>query len=514
MSVTSDNNKRIAQNTILLYIRMLLVMLVSFYTARVVLKVLGAEDYGIYNVVGGIVVMFSFLARTLASASNRYFAFDLGRKDYDHLSKVFSVTLILYVIITVVVVIIAETVGLWFLHTRMTIPSERMFAADWVFQLTVLSFSISLLMTPYQAMVIANERMGVYAYIGILEVFLKLGLVVLLSFINAYDKLVLYAILMFGSHVIVEGAYFIYCMKKIPSSHFHFYWEGKLAKEIASFSGWNFFGALSTVIRGQGINILLNTFFSPVVNAARGVAESVNSALTSFSNNFYTAVRPQITKYYSQGENNETLKLVFRSSRLSFYLMMFLSVPTLVFVKPILSHWLTSVPDYTVIFTELVIITALIDSLSHPLMTLSQATGKVKVYQAVVGSITILNLPISWFFLKLGYNPEITAFVTLILSVFAQLARMLILRKTASFPIRKYLTEVVYRVLITGVISLFLSFLVYLFLFGSSTSLLLLIVYFSCSVLLSMGVIALVGMSKDERKWVFGFVQEKLNRKK
>ena len=444
---------------------MLVSMLVSLYTSRIVLRVLGVEDYGIYNVVGGIVVMFSFLARTLASASNRYFAFDLGRNDQEHLGKVFSITVILYTIVALVILVLAETLGLWFLHSKMTIPPERMFAAEWVFQLSVASFCISLLATPYQAMIIAHEKMGVYAYIGILEVILKLELVLLLSLIGRFDRLILYAILMFISHLIVEGGYFVYSTRKIQASHFHFYWEGGLAKEIASFSGWNFFGALSTVIRGQGINLLLNTFFSPVVNAARGVAESVNSALSSFSSNFFTAVRPQITKYYSQGDNNETIKLVFRSSRLTFYLLLFVSAPTLVFVKPILSYWLTEVPDYTVIFTELVIITALIDSLSHPLMTLSQATGKVMIYQVVVGSITILNLPISWLFLRGGLGPEVTAYVMLGLSVCAQIARILILRHTASFPVRRYISEVLKGTAITTVVTFALIWPIYYFIF-------------------------------------------------
>lgn len=512
MSVTSENNKRIAKNTIVLYIRMLLVMLVSFYTVRVVLRVLGEENYGIYNVVGGIVVMFSFLARTLASASNRYFAFDLGRNDYEHLKKVFSVTLILYALVSLAIVVLGETVGLWFLHNKMTIPAERMVAADWVYQVSVISFCISLLATPYQAIIIAHERMGVYAYIGILEVILKLGLVLLLSLVEFYDRLILYAILMFLSHLIVEGSYFVYATRRIQSSRFKYYWEGKLAKEIASFSGWNFFGALSTVIRGQGINILLNTFFSPVINAARGIAESVNSALTSFSSNFFTAVRPQITKYYSQGENEETIKLVFRSSRLTFYLLLFISVPTLVFVKPILTYWLVIVPDYTVIFTELVICTALIDSLSYSLMTLSQATGNVKLYQAIVGSITIMNLPVSWFFLRLGYNPAITAFVTMTLSVFAQGARILILRRAASFPVRNYFTDVIKKVTTTGTVTILLVFLIKYFVFSLSPSLFMLIICFGLSTILSTAVILFVGMTRDEREWGMSFIRAKVKR--
>jgi O-antigen/teichoic acid export membrane protein len=315
-----NNNKRIARNTLLLYFRMLLTMAVSFYTVRVVLDTLGVRDYGIYNVVGGVVTMFSFLSATMASASQRFFAFEIGRKNFEQLKKTFGITMTIYFIIGLVILILAETVGLWFLNTRMTIPLERLEAARWVYQFSILSFMVTMFSIPYNAAIVAHERMNAYAYVSIMEVLLKLGAVYMLVAFS-FDKLKLYSILIFVVISITSMTYRIYCRKNFEECRVSFYWEKGLFKEIVTYSGWNLFGALASIFNNQGINIMLNLFFGPVVNAAQAIAYQINTAINQFVQNFLMAARPQITKYYANGELEQMLKLVFQSSKISFFLL-------------------------------------------------------------------------------------------------------------------------------------------------------------------------------------------------
>lgn len=511
MGDIAKNNQRIAKNTLMLYIRMFFVMLVSLYTVRIVLRVLGEENYGIYNVVGGIVVMFSFISKTLAAASQRYFAFEIGRNDYYKLRQVFSITLVLYTIVILIIVLLAETLGLWYLHNKLVIPDNRLYAAEWVFQLSIISFCITLFATPFQAMIIANERMNIYAFVGIVEVVLKLLLVLLLSKITNVDNLILYAILMLLCHLVVDSIYVIYSTKKLQGSNFHFYWEGKVAKEISSFSGWNLFGAISSVLRSQGINMLIGAFFNPVVNAARGLAYQINNALNSFSHNFYTAVRPQIIKLYAQENQKETINLVFRSSKFTFFLMEFLAVPIIIFINPILVFWLDDVPEYTELFSILVIITALIDSLSHPFMALSQATGRVSLYQSVVGTITIMNLPFSWVLLHYGFPPQSTMYVAIALSIVAMIARVLIIKKLVGISIGQFIVDVISYLVLTSSLIAAISLLIKRFIYDVHPNIILLFASMAISVLFAIGVIYLLGLNKRERAVIWRMVENRIH---
>ena len=489
-------------------------MLVALYTTRVVLQVLGEENYGIYNVVGGIVVMFSFLSRVLASASQRYFAFELGRNNHERLRQVFSITQILYVLVIIVIVIGAESLGLWFLHSKATIPEERMVAANWIFQFSVISFTASLFTTPYQAAIIAHEKMDVYAFVGILEAVLHLLLALALKFIPfSTDVLIIYGLLVLLNTFIVNGVYIVYSLKKYIESHFRYYWEPKLAKEILSYSGWNLFGAIAGVARSQGINMLINVFFNPAINAARGVAYQVNSAINQFSNNFYTAVRPQVTKNYAKGDQDATLSLVFSSSKLTYYLLLFVAVPIMVYAAPILELWLDVVPEHTLLFTELVIAVALVDSLSNPLMTLAQATGNVKGYQAIVGTLLLLNLPISWIFLKLGYPAEVTMVVAIFIAVVSLFARLIILRKIADFPVANYIKQVLIIILIPTVLSISIVFFMGRILGTSNDSIILLLVELTLAVIITVLAIFFTGMNKREKEMLYGIVRNKLHKK-
>lgn len=425
--MTLENNKRIARNTIMLYIRMLCVMGVSLYTSRVVLQLLGVVDFGIYNVVGGIVAMFSFLSNSMASATQRFLSYELGKKSAGQLQHVFNTSLNIHFIIGVVVLILAEMIGVWFINHKVNIPPSRLNAAIWVFHFSVLSFFVTILQTPYNALIIAYERMNVYALVSVIEAIFKLS-VVLLLFIIDYDKLILYAILMFCVTLLVAFIYWIYCRRRYKVCKYSFYWDKKLFHYMFSFAKWNLFGSTAWLLKGQGINILLNLFFGAVVNAARGIAYQVSGSITTFMVNFQTAVNPQIIKYYADNQIGNMLNLVVRSSKYSFYLILFLTIPVFLETDYILHVWLTVVPDYTVLFCRLILLDVLLDSVSGPMMTAVQATGKIKLYQILVGSILLLNIPISYLFLKNGFLPEITMYVSIMLTLFTVVARLWIIK--------------------------------------------------------------------------------------
>ena len=483
----------------MLYIRMGVVMLISLYVSRVVLRVLGEDDYGIYNVVGGVVIMFSFLSKTLASASQRYFAFELGRGDHEKLNRIFNINLLLFCIVICIIVILAETVGLWFLHHKMTIPSERMYAANWIYQFSILSFCTNLIAIPYQAVIIAREKMHFYAFVGIMEALLNLAFALLLTFLEwNVDRLIVYGGLMLLVHMVTNGTYVIVSRKHFEETKLKYYWEKEQVWEIVSYSGWNLFGAISSVVRSQGINLLINSFFSPAVNAARGLSYQVNNALNQFASNFYTAVRPQVTKYYAQGDRSATFSLVFSSSKISFFLLLLGAVPVLSFPHEVLDIWLVDIPSYTEDFIVLVIIIGLIDSISNPLMTLAQATGKVKVYQAVCGSIIIMNLPVSWLLLHLGYTAEYTMYVAIVIAVIALFSRLVLLKRMVDFPIIEFMKKVLFRMFVTCGVALLLSHFLKMS-SNSNNDIWIRIVLLLLSVLLTAISIATIGLNSRER---------------
>lgn len=431
---------------------MLLTMFVSLYTVRIVLETLGEIDYGIYNVVGGIVTMFSFLSSSMAVASQRFFAFELGTKNQKQIKKIFSITMSIYIIIAIVILILAETLGLWFLKTQMNITPERMESAHWVYQFSIFSFMMTIFSIPYNSSVIAHEQMNVYAWGSIIEIILKL-LIVYILVVFSFDKLKLYSILMFIVTTITTSFYRIYCKYKYEECRFYFCWDISLFKTIISYSSWNLIGALANVFNNQGANIILNIFFGPIVNTARGIAYQVNGAIMQFVQNFMTASRPQIIKYYAENEKEKMLNLIFQSSKLSFLLLFILTVPFLLKTDYILEIWLKEIPKYVVIFTQLVILSALIDSLSFPLMTAAQATGKIKNYTIIVGSVMLLNLPISYVFFKLNYPPPTIFFLAIINSIICLYLRLILLKKMIKFPIKKYFREVIFPLLSTIVLT-------------------------------------------------------------
>ena len=455
-----SDNKRIAKNTVFLYFRMLLVMGVNLYTSRVVLKVLGVEDYGLYNVVGGIVTMFTFLNGSLGSATSRYITFELGKKNYERLNRIFNTALVIHVVIALLIVLLAETVGLWFFYEKMTIPADRLDAAFWVYQISILTCFFTLTQVPYNAMIIAYEDMKIYAYVGVAEVFLKLAVVFLLI-ISPIDRLVFYAMLLCLLQIGIMLFYRYYCNRHYPSCKIHMYKDKGLFKEMFSYGGYDLIGNISGLAQGQGLNILLNMFYGPTVNAARGIAYQVQGAITQFSNNFMTAVRPQIIKSYAEGNLDGMMKLVKQSSCFSFYLMWMISLPVCLEADYLLSLWLGEYPDHTVDFLILVIVLCLIQTIKTPRTTIFHATGHIKWSNIVVGTILCAAFPLAYIALKFGGTPESVFWMANLTMFLSEFASVLVLKRYIDFSIRGYLSDVHGRCLLVAAVSFIVPYLLY-----------------------------------------------------
>lgn len=453
MTDTAQNNKRIAKNTLLLYFRMLLTMAVSLYTSRVVLSTLGVEDYGIYNVVGGVVAMFSVISGSLSAAISRFITYELGKGDKKALENIFSSAVTIQLALGLIILILAEAIGVWFLNAKMNIPESRMYAANWVFQLSIVTFIINLISVPYNAAIIAHEKMSAFAYISILEVSAKL-LIVYMLLISPIDRLIFYAILMASVALIIRFVYGYYCKRHFEECTYNFVFDKCLLRKMFNFAGWNFIGSTAGILRDQGINLLLNLFFSPVVNAARGISVQVNYAISSFCSNFLTAVNPQIIKSYSENDLNRSYYLVTQSARFSFLLLSALSVPIICETEYVLDLWLNTIPEHCTNFVRLTLILTTVESLSLPLITLQQATGKMKQYQITVGILHLLNFPVSLLFLKLGMPPEIVYFIAISLAIISMYARLFIQQKQLNISIIIYHRNVLLRVVLNSIVSI------------------------------------------------------------
>lgn len=506
---TSVNNKRIAKNTFLLYFRMLLTMTVSLYTSRIVLSTLGVDDYGIYNVVGGIVTMFAFINSAMANASQRFLTFELGKCDCNKLHKVFCTSVAIHAVISLIILLMAETVGLWFLNTYMVIPIERMNAAKWVYQFAVFSTIVVIMRVPFNASIIAHEKMSVFAYISILEVILKLTIVYLLLLFNI-DKLKLYAVLIFCIQLMDFSIYITYCYRHFAECHYYFYYNKHLFNEMICFAGWSMFGNLAAVAYTQGVNILLNVSFGPIVNAARAVAVQVQNAVKVFVSNFQMALNPQITKYYASGNLEQMHILILASSRYSFFLLFFLSLPIIIEAEQILSIWLEEVPGHTVNFIRLILCIMMVDAIANPLVIAAQATGRIKVYQAVVGGVLLLIVPLSYIALKLKSNPEVVFVVHFIMVIVAHITRLIMIRSMIHLSLRRYFMEVIVKIVNVVLMAVLLPMVVY-YVMPLHSFISFIIVCGICvfSVLIS---VYLLGLGKTERTFVLMKITEIKNK--
>ncbi len=439
--MNAHRGARIARNTLMLYVRMLVLMLVGLYTSRVVLEALGVTDYGVYNVVGGVVAMFTIISGALNSSVQRFITFEMGKGDKAQLNKVYSTAVTIQIILGVIVVALAEPLGLWFINNEMTIDPDRIPAAQWVLHFSLLAFVINLMSVPQMASITAHERMSAYAWIGILDATLRLGTALLVAQ-SSGDRLIYYSALMAVTVILVRLAYGIYCRVNFVECRYRPVFSRPLIREMFSFAGWNFVGVASGVLRDQGGNILVNLFTGPAVNAARGVAVQLNGAVQSFVTNFMTAVNPQITKSYAAGDHSYTFALVRKASMMSFYLLLMLVLPLILNTEVVLGIWLKGVPAHAAVFVQLFLIFALSESLSNPMITAMLATGRIRNYQLVVGGIQLLNIPVSYIFLKYGAVPEVTVMVAIALSQVCLWARLIMLGRETGFSVRAFIREV------------------------------------------------------------------------
>jgi len=440
--------KRIAKNTLMLYFRQILIMIVSLYTVRVVLNTLGAEDYGIYNVVAGVVTMFSFLSSSMATASQRYFSFALGENNEDKLNKTFSTNLIIYILIALIAFVLLESVGTWFINNKLKVPNERFDAACWIFHLSIITFIFSVITSPFMAIIIAHEDMQIYAYVSIVEVFMKLLIVFLLNFI-AWDKLKLYSCLLCCIGLINMSIYIFICKKKYKECQFkYFYWDKNLFKETLNFTGWTLFGSVSSVVRSQAVTILINQVFNPLVVTARSIATQVSNHINVFSSGFNTSLYPPIVKSYALGNKTEMHRLIFIGCKMTFFLLWIFALPLFLEMDLVLSIWLKTPPQSSILFTRLALIEVLINAISLPIMTAARAPGKMRTYELSLGSIQFLIFAVDYVLFK---HFHMQAYVVFIVAAIGNtvmfLLRLVIVRGLIALSLKKFLSNVLIPVL-------------------------------------------------------------------
>lgn len=509
MSEISSNNKRIAKNTLLLYFRTLLLMAITLYTSRVVLTTLGVDDYGIYNVVGGFVAMFAVISGALSTSISRFITFELGHGDKGKLNKIFSTSVNIQLLLGILILILGETIGIWFLNTKMNIPIGRMEATNWVFQCSLISFIINLVSIPYNAAIIAHEKMKAFAYVSILEAVLKLAIVFLLLLSNS-DKLILYAILQVIVALSIRFVYGIYCNRNFAECRYSFVYDKSLLKEMTGFAGWNFLTNGAYILNTQGVNILINLYFGVAINAARGIAIQVDTAIMQFVNNFTTAINPQIIKSYAAGDKEAMFKLVCRGAKFSYFMLMLFSIPFLCEADTILSLWLKEVPDYTATFLRLTVIASMVNILGNAQYTACQATGKIKNYTIIITSIGCMVFPITWLLYKGGLSVESTYYVFIIIYLILDILRLFFMQSLLQFPIKMFLNDVFKNIICVTSVAVVLPLIEIYLLPPTWWRLFITLIVSSISVGVS---VYLIGLNSSERNLITKFVKAKINHK-
>lgn len=485
---------------------MLLLMVVSLYTSRVVLNALGVEDFGIYNVVGGVVAMFSVISGSLSAAISRFITFELGRGDSAGLKKTFSAAVTIQLILSLVIVVLIDTVGVWFLNAKMTIPADRLAAANWVLQFSIVTFVINLISVPYNATIIAHERMSAFAYISIFEAAGKLAIAFLITAFPI-DRLMFYAILMCVVAVSVRLMYGYYCKKHFTECVYSFYWDKNLLKRMFGFAGWQFFGSGSYILMTQGVNILLNIFYGPVVNAARGIAVQVDGVVQQFVNNFTTAINPQITKSYAANDNEYMFNLIYSGAKYSFFLVLLMSVPIILETETILYLWLKNVPEHTVSFLRLILAIELLYVLSNTMMTAMLATGRIKKYQIIVGGTGMLVFPLSWIFFKFGFAPEVAFVIQFIIFVVQLIYRLFLLHSMIGMPVKDFIHKVIIRAMVVAFISFLIPSFIHYFINCDGIFKLILVVIIS--LLSTIVTIYYAGLTDNEKNFAYKAIKSK-----
>ena len=493
----------------MLYFRMLLTLIVGLYTSRVVLQTLGASDYGLYNVVGGVITLFTFLNGTLATGTQRFLTFALGEDNYDKLCNVFSTTFYLHVLFAIIILVVSEIVGLWLLYNKMQIPDGRMEAAFWVFQFSTVAAMVAVVQVPYMSSLIAHEKMDIYAWVSIYDSVLKLLIVYLIQILNS-DKLILYAFLLFVTHVSTALIYMIYCRQKYKECRMFGGFDKNTFLEIASFSGWNVFGCGAVALQGQGVNILLNMFFGTVVNAARGIAFQVNNIILQFVNNFQVAVNPQIVKLFASGQKEQMIRLVINNSKIAAYLLLLIAIPLFIELDFVLYIWLGEYPKYTSIFLRIIIIQSLVQTITRPVVMAIHAVGKMKAVNITAGSALLLILPITYILLRIGVSPVTVFWVNLIPWFIELFFELYWLKRYFDFPFWGFYKRV-YAVVFPLA---FLMFAIPYFikLYSRLDGWISLLVTCMVSTIFTLLIVGSLGISKSQRKHILNNVRLRIKR--
>ena len=480
-------------------------MLIGLYTSRVVLQVLGVQDYGIYQVVAGIITFFTFLNATMTAATQRFLNYEIGKGDQERLHKVFCTALNIHIIIAVIIVLIAESLGVWFIDNKLNIPSDRIFAAHIVLQCSLLTAVLSITQVPYNALIISHEKMGVYAYVTVIGSVLKLLLVLLISIIS-FDHLILFAIFMFLKEAILLTTYRVYSRSKFKESRYEFFWDKQLIKEIGSFAGWNLSAHLVNMAKNQGVNILLNIFHGPICNAARGIASQVHGTLIQFSDNFQLATVPQITKRYAAGDTVGSNNLIIKGSKISILLLIIVMLPIIIEARTLLNIWLVDVPPHAITFTYLCLISSLCNALSGLLVYGALATGDVKKYQIVMSSIISMQFFAVWILFSFGVKPELMYITEMTCYIIALFARLALLKGMIQFPVARYLNEVVFRCILVFALSFIIPYYLHTIIDGWFVRI---VCVFSSSILISVSLAYVLALTESERKMIVTAVMSK-----
>lgn len=498
MRKKTQENKLIIKNTLILYIRMFFMMFISFFTSRLVLQTLGVEDYGINNVVGGFLSMFSVVTTSMSNAISRFITFELGKGNFSRMRSIFSLSINIQVFMGILIVVLLETIGIWFLDYKLNIPQERLEAASFVFHCSVLSSFIGLISVPYHASIVAHEKMNIFAYMSILEVILKL-LAVLTLYISPYDKLKTFAITLLFISIIMRIIYSIYCTRTFKECRYKFIYDKKLIKEMTGFASWNFVGEGIFILNSHGLNILINIFYGVTLNAARGIAGQINQAVNTFVGNFTTALTPQITKSYSQNDLARTQMLICKGAKYSYYLMLFFTIPIFIETQTILHFWLGIVPEYSISFTRWTFVNSALTLLGQTLIKAQFATGEIKKYQIIVTSICIFIFPLTYISLKLWNIPEFIYIIYFIVYFLLLFVRMLILARPLKMNCMLYFRGVLLKVFIVTIIAIIPPFIIQ---FIQEPSFLRLLEVCLISIISTALTIYIFGIDKEEKKYI------------
>ena len=502
------NNKRIAKNTFYLYFRTILIMVISLYTSRVILEALGVEDYGINNVVGGVVSMFSVITGALSASISRYITYELGKKGAttDRLMTLFSTSMRIQVTLGIIIIILGETIGLWFVNTQLNIPSERMVAAQWVWQCVIISFFINLVSVPYNASIIAHEHMNAFAIVSIVDAVLKLLICYLVAIIG-WDKLIIFALLHVSVALLIRIIYATYCHRHFEECRYKKVKDKGLIKEMMSFAGFSFLNNTANILNSQGLNILINIFFGVVLNAARGIATQVEGAILQLVNNFTLAVNPQITKSYAIGDKKRMFQLVCLGSKFAYFMFLFIAIPVFLETDYILKLWLKTVPDYTVVFLRLSIIGGMVKMLGNTGYTACMATGKIKNYSIWITSVGILAFPLTWIAFSLGAPAEYAYYVFIVVYVAVEIVRLILMKRMLGFSPMMYVREVLFYILLVTPITVVIPLLCINMMEAGFVRL---IVVSMVSILSTATIVYSFGLNQREREYFVNIIKSRL----